>query len=555
MPVLKFRIDRLLRGLESLSLEELREALFRLRCETEVIDDIIEVEVNPDRPDMYSREGIHRAVKGLLGIERGWSAPKIVDSGIIIRAGNVPSRPYIAGAVIYNVEIEDDNDLEEIIQFQEKLHDTLGRRRRKVAIGIHDLSKLPSPTLSYRLDPLERVSFPPLGSNQTVSGWEALRSTEQGEKYGRISLVGDAHPFLYSGEHVIAMPPVINSNITRLEPGTKSVFIDVTGTDERTVLKTLDILVSNLAERKHASIGRVDIVYEESGRRIATPLLEEKQLNINTGYASQVLGYNLNTLELAKALGMMRYNILSMGYNSLSISVPPFRIDIISLIDLIEDVAIALGYDTLYPLYKMAPTRGKLLDEIVFSRRSREILIGLGFTEVLQLMLTSPKLVGALELKAVEIENPVQLEYSVLRPSLAVSLLSVLSEAQHSRKPVRIFEIGDVVVPLGSSFSEKLMLGLAYLDDEVSVENIQAPLYAYLEIVGARVSVEEDGIPPYLIEGRSARVRLESGEKLGYFGEVHPRVLERLGIEYPVALAEVDLEVLARWRSKTRNPE
>jgi hypothetical protein len=71
---LRFSPERLVEA-SGLDLDVLKEALFRLKCETEELEDAIEVEVNPDRPDMFSVEGIARAVRGLMGLEMGWSPP------------------------------------------------------------------------------------------------------------------------------------------------------------------------------------------------------------------------------------------------------------------------------------------------------------------------------------------------------------------------------------------------------------------------------------------------------------------------------------------------
>jgi hypothetical protein len=73
---LRFSPERLVEA-SGLDLDVLKEALFRLKCETEELEDAIEIEVNPDRPDMFSVEGIARAVRGLMGLEMGWSLPSV----------------------------------------------------------------------------------------------------------------------------------------------------------------------------------------------------------------------------------------------------------------------------------------------------------------------------------------------------------------------------------------------------------------------------------------------------------------------------------------------
>ncbi len=553
MPVLRFKPERLLRRL-GVSLETLQALLFRLKCETDILDDgSLEVEVNPDRPDMYSEEGIIRAVSGLIGSKRGWNPPRTVNSEIELRVLGSRSRPYIVAGVVYNVNIEDEDDLLQIIQFQEKLHDTIGRRRRKVAIGLHDLDKLPSNRLSYGDAPIGEVSFVPLGGEEEFSAEEVLEETEQGRKYGNISLHGGMHPFLWSGDKVIAMPPVINSNITRIEPGTKHLFIDVTGTDPSVISKVLDIIVTNLAERRGAEVGLVKIL--NNGESTYTPALKTTRYTLSLDYVNKTLGYSTNPLILEDALSRMRYNVISVAEKSLQLEVPPFRADIISEIDLVEDIAIALGYETLYPVAPFKPTRGGLLAETRIARAVRTLLIGLGFTEMKQLMLTGPGTLNAMGLESISIRvsNPVQQEYSILRPRLAVSLLSILRENQHAKKPVKIFEIGRVAYKKDNMPTEEERVAIALMDDEVSVEMIQSPLYAALDSLGISFKVRQGCREPYLLSERCGTILIGDLE-LGYFGEVNPSTLEKLQVEYPVAVAELSLEVLAKWRSKMRNP-
>jgi len=218
-------------------------------------------------------------------------------------------------------------------------------------------------------------------------------------------------------------------------------------------------------------------------------------------------------------------------------------------VDLAEDAAIALGYENIGWDKPTVREPGRLLWETALSRVLRDLAVGLGFTEVLQLTLTSPTLLDALGYDSrVEVLNPVQREYSVLRPSIIPSLLSVLAQNQHKRKPVKVFEIGSVVEP-GEPPRDRLAMGLAILDREVGYEDVQAAVYAILRILGVDFQVREAEAPA-LIKGRTAEVVVE-GRRAGLMGEVEPRALEALGLEYPVAVAELDLEVLAEWSSRT----
>jgi phenylalanyl-tRNA synthetase beta chain len=552
VPVLRFKAERLARliGLDDPSM--LDNVAFRLKGELEWGEEgEVYIELNPDRPDMYVGEGFARAARGLLGVELGYRPPHARPSGVRVEAGEVPTRPYVAAAVVYGVDI-DGEYLEELIQFQEKLHDTLGRRRRKAAIGIHDLSKLPSTEIAYRMVRVDEAEMTPLHGDRRMKVSEVLSTTDQGARYGAISRAGRLHPALLAGEEIIALPPVINSDITRVEPGTRDVFIDVTGTDPATVLSTLEVLVAGLAERPGAVVGTVEV----SAPRMpgVTPRLEARRVNLSVSWASRLLGVDIGAGELARLLQRARHNAVpATGEEAVEVDVPPYRVDVLGPVDLVEDAAMMMGYEALQPRLPQLRTRGGLDPLTELSRAFKSLAVGLGFTQAMQLVLTSPRVVGALGLSgaAVEVANPVQAEYSVLRPSLVVSAIQFLAENQHGEKPVRVFEVGEVVWREGRDVVEEYRAALAILDDSVSYEDIQAPLYSILRILGASFRAERAGIP-WAIPGRAAVLVSPSGGTLAWLGEVSPEVLERLGIEYPVALAEVSLSALAGGRGRFR---
>jgi len=195
VPVVRLRVDRLEKA-TGMDIESVKEALFKLKCESEEADGYLEVEVMPDRPDMFITEGVARAVKGVMGVETGWRAPEVVDTRYRLVVEDVPTRPYIAGAILYNVNVDEDL-LEDLIQFQEKLHETLGRRRAKAAIGLHDLSKMESEVIRYKLEPLS-TRFNPLDVEGEMSIGEYLSGTEKGSKYGGLALDrgSERHPAL-----------------------------------------------------------------------------------------------------------------------------------------------------------------------------------------------------------------------------------------------------------------------------------------------------------------------------------------------------------------------
>ncbi len=541
MPVVKFKVKRILDELD-MSLDELREYLFRLKCETEVDDEgYIYVELNPDRPDMFSLEGILRSLKGLMGIERGYKIPETRLSDIIIMSKEVISRPVIMGAVVKGLRFDND-DIEELMQFQEKLHETLGRRRKKVAIGIHDYDKLPDKNIIYKEVDINTTRMIPLYGSHKITIKEVLDKTEQGKKYGDLSLRNNSHPALIAGGEIISLPPVINSEITRVDTNTRNLFIDVTGTDPYYVSGVLDIIACNLFYKG----GEIEkVMVKTKDKDIITPLFSERTLEVKVEDFTNILGIDFTVEDLKDLLERARYNVIAVNDSKIKVKAPPNRLDVFGVVDLAEDIAIVIGYENLPLKRNLVPLSGSISRLVSIKRKIRDILVGLGFTEIIQLTLTNPSLVNALELNelALKVRNPVQIEYSIVRPNLIAGMLSFLKDNQHKEKPIKIFEMGRVAWRKNKYIIEEEHLALAIMDTSTSYEDIQAPLYTLLKLLNINFELKPAGIS-YLLKGRSALILL-NGDELGWLGEINPEVLEKIGVEYPIVAAEISLSLIA----------
>ncbi|MCE4623743.1 MAG: phenylalanine--tRNA ligase subunit beta [Caldisphaeraceae archaeon] len=533
MPVLRFNAERLME-LTGLEINPLMDALFSLKCETSLNEDNeLEVEVNPDRPDMYISYGISRAVKGIMNFEIGYKGVEASSSSISLRSDSPSTRPYIALATIYNVKL-DEITIKELIQFQEKLHDGIGRKRRKVAIGIHDLDKVPTKDLLYTYESLDK-EFTPLGYKR-MSIRDALKETGQGVKYGEISVKNNLHPAIVSGGEIISLPPVINSDITRLDENTRNLLIDVTGTDAYYVNKVVDIIVSNLYEAKGVSIGKVKIIKDDKGEE--TPKLEEKTISVSAKYINSILGTNLSPVEINYHLLKARLNA-TVNNDAIVVRVPPYRVDIMGGVDIAEEVAISIGYNDMILRKPKEMMKGGLLEMSKLKRRIKDLMIGLGFTELMSLTLASKHEMEKLGLKGlITISNPIQEDYNSLRPSLIISMIKAMSKNRGVEKPVRLFEIGRVV-SFNGEVKENENLAISIMDESLSYEDIQAVVYSLLRVLGIDFSINEGG-KIYLLKGRSSIIKIKENEA-GFMGEVDPRLLLKFNIDYPMVYAELSL--------------
>ena len=548
MPVLRLSLPRLYKliGVKDLSFEVIKEILYKLKCDVELSEDgKLLIEVRSDRPDMFSAEGIARAVRMYLGIEKPKSIG-VVDYPFMVRVEPPRRRPYIAVAAIDNVELGEDG-LEELIQFQEKLHITYGRNRRKVAIGLHDLDKLPSNEILYCEVNIDTVKFVPLHHREEMTIRQVLEETEQGRDYGSISINGNKHPVIFSGPHVISVPPVINAELTKIEPSSRRIFIDVTGTDLRSVLSTLSILVTNLSFYGGKVYGGV-VLYPD--KTIKTPDLVWETIDLDLSMASKWLGISIDELIKVAPQALEKLGLIVESVNDarMSVLVPPYRVDVLHPIDVVEDIAIGIGYDELGLEYVSTIQPVQPSNRMVLEKLLRDILVGLGYIEVNTFTLTPSQILDILGTHDyVRIENPLSSEINAIRNSLRASLLIVLKSSQHAALPVKIFEIGDVVVRDPTSYTgwrNETRVAFAYMDSVVKFELIHADLYAIFKTLGVTPHFKKCS-DPMLIDGRCSCVVVED-DTIAVFGEVNPEILEKLEIRYPIAVAEIYFEKLLR---------
>lgn len=521
-----------------LDLEELTEEQFR-------------VEYNPNRPDYSSPVGIARAARGILGLEVGAPRYRLRPPKTYVRVDPRlrEIRPYIVAAIVRGLRLGLE-ELEELIAMQEDLHWVLGRDRRKVSIGLHNLDAV-EPPFEYRAVRGDEVEFVPLGEWRRMNLYEILTRHEKGVKYAHIIRDKPLYPLLVDSRgEVLSFPPIINSILTELSEETRNIFIDITGTDLDALHDTLNILTTTL-EEMGGRVERVRIRYSYEGmpKTMTTPDYRVKKWRVKLTYINDVLGLELSARQAAHALRRMRHDVKISG-EILTVTPPPYRADILHPIDLVEDVAMGLRYETLEPKQPETLTYGSLhivtrLEEVV-----RATMLGLGYTEVMNFTLTNEEdeylKMGVEPHPHVKLLNPVSREYSILRTWILPSLMRNLSYNKGALYPQRLFEVGDVVLP-DESVPEKarrvLRLGCVSCHADASYSEIKS----VAEEVLRNLMLEGWSLKPFdsmpFMEGRAAQITRQ-GENLGFIGEIHPKVLESWGLEMPVSALELDLQTL-----------
>ncbi len=532
MPVITLYYDDL-EELSGIGKDTLIKRIPMMGCDIERIeDDHVDIEFFPNRPDLYSIEGVARALKGFLDIETGIREFRVDPSVInITKDRDIEEiRPYLACAVIRGIKFNS-RSIESLMALQESLHWAVGRNRRKVSIGVHDLAKVKPPFRYIAQHP--DFEFIPLDFTEPMTMREILEKHPKGIKFAHILENFDRYPLILDAEdNVLSFPPIINGELTRVREETIDLFIEVTGLSPA-VSVALNIVVASLAERG----GVIESVTIEG--EMETPELGPGNMELHSTEVEELLGISLTGEEAKHCLEKMRYGAGVEG-KTIHVSVPAYRSDILHTWDLIEDIAIGYGFDRIKPELPSTYTIGSAHPISKLRHSLREIMVGLGYFEVMPFTLTSERIqFDMMRRKKAEgvtrILYPISEDHTIVRPGLLPNLLEILSINRHRELPQRIFEVGEVVVDCLTG----QWLGAVAIHPQANFTEIQSVVDAVMRErrFGYEVTESDD---PAFIEGRRADV-LVNGEKAGVFGEMHPEVISNFGLEHPIIGFEVEL--------------
>jgi phenylalanyl-tRNA synthetase beta chain len=526
-----------------LSDEQLCERIPMLGTDLEGIEgDDINVEVFPNRPDMLSEQGFARAFSAFIGEKTGLCKYRVESSGskVIIDKSVQGIRPFTACAIVKGMDFNDEN-IREIIQIQEKLHVTFGRNRKKLAIGIYPLEKIKLPIRYFAEDP-NKVKFQPLEFPHEITALQILSQHPTGREYAHLLDGKDKFPFFADGSgSILSMPPIINSHHTgKVTETTTDIFIECSGFDFNTCKICLNIIVAALADMG-GSIYSMELEYSD-GKKV-TPDLDPRKIKLDVPFINRWLGLRLSEDEAVKLLSRMGHGF-SMGF----VLVPAYRADILHMVDLAEDVAIAYGYENFVPEIPNVATIGSESGMGVLQRRISDVLIGVGLieTSTYNLSNTDDQNVKMLtDLPVVELDSAVNTDYNVLRAWMLPSLMKVLQDNKSKEYPQNIFESGccfrpDAEAESGVNEFVRLAVALCGPDaDFTRIKQVLDCLFAALDLTYESREIEH----PSFIPGRVARISI-SGTDIAYIGELHPPVLAEWGLEMPVAAFELNLSLL-----------
>jgi phenylalanyl-tRNA synthetase beta chain len=531
------------------------------------------IEIPANRYDLLCIEGLTRALRIFLGKEASPTYRTVGTPSLVMRATAATRsvRPIVVCAVLRNVTFTE-SSYKSFIDLQDKLHHNICRRRTLVSIGTHDLDTIEGPFLYDARSPKD-IRFAPLNKKVEVDAvklFDDIRANEPHLKpYLSIIEESDLYPVIYDNRGVVlSLPPIINGDVSKITLNTRNVFIEVTATDHTKAEIVLNTVVAMFSQYCAEAFTCEQVeVQGPDGEAHLYPNLEPRVCSCDVDYINSLLGLHLETPAIVSLLDRMGLRTTPDAANkSLTVSVPPTRSDVLHACDVVEDVGIAYGFNNLPSDPPATVSLGKQNDLNRLTDKLRLELALAGFLEVLTLSLCSREenfahINRTDDGSAVVIANPKTSEFQVGRTNLLVGVLKTLTHNRNQPLPLKLFEVSDVmhVDPkndVGASNQRRLCA--VFYGKRSGFEDIHGLIDRLMLVLAARpthvpnapapsarfqehtYSVTPSDDPTYL-PGRCADIIL-SGQKVGTFGILHPKVLANFSLTNVASAVEMTIE-------------
>ncbi|XP_044288861.1 phenylalanine--tRNA ligase beta subunit [Varanus komodoensis] len=525
---------------------------------------LYKIDVPANRYDLLCLEGL---VRGLQVFKERIRAPrykKITPSSgeiqrLTITEETAHVRPYAVAAVLRNIAFVKDR-YDSFIDLQEKLHQNICRKRSLVAIGTHDLDTISGP-FTYTAKPPSEIKFKPLNQDKEYNANEIMdlyKTDSHLKHYLHIIENEPLYPVIYDSNGVVlSMPPIINGDHSKISLNTKNVLIECTATDLTKAKIVLDILVTMFSEycQKPFTVEAAEVTYP-NGKSYICPELAYRREKIKPEIINKKIGISETPSSLAKLLTRMclKSHVIGNG-NNIEVEIPPTRADIIHACDIIEDAAIAYGYNNIQMTIPKTYTIANQFPLNKLTELLRQDLAAAGFTEALTFALCSQEDIAnklgtdTSETKAVHIANPKTAEFQVARTTLLPGLLKTIAANRKMPLPLKLFEISDIVLKdstkdVGARNHRHLCA--VYYNKNPGFEVIHGLLDRVMQLLEVPPS-KENGYYIKATEGsaffpgRCAEI-FAKGQSIGSLGVLHPDVVTKFELTMPCSALEIKIE-------------
>ncbi|KAL8728884.1 MAG: hypothetical protein Q9166_005124 [cf. Caloplaca sp. 2 TL-2023] len=543
----------------------------------------LKIEIPANRYDMLCFEGISLALNTFLGNricpDYRLVAPSKGELQVInVAIETAKIRPYVAGAVLRNIKFTKES-YDSFIALQDKLHQNLARQRSLVAIGTHDLDTIEGP-FTYEALPPEDIKFVPLNQSRSMTAVELMKFYQDDRHLSRyLPIIRDSpvYPVIYDSKRTVcSMPPIINGDHSKITLNTQNVFVDMTATDQTKLEICMNIVVSMFSQHTEEpfTVEPVKIVSPHNHQSRETPDLTPRETQAEVSYINNCCGLSLTPPDICSLLKRMSYTASPSRASPdlIDVQVPPTRADVLHQADIMEDVAIAYGFNR---LPRSFPSKsGTIAQPLMINKLSDIIRLEAamaGWSEVMPLILCShDENFACLNRKddgrtAVRLANPKTAEYQVVRTTLLPGLLKTIRENKHHSVPMKIFEVSDVAfkdLRLERKSRNERHFAAAWYGKSSGFEVVHGLMDRIMLMLKSAFVTSEEGLnakgvgeAAYWIDevddstffpGHAAAIHVRIDGKnhvIGVFGILHPTVLEKFELRYPVSTLEINIEV------------
>ncbi|MFL6316486.1 MAG: phenylalanine--tRNA ligase subunit beta [Nitrososphaeraceae archaeon] len=550
MPVVNFTIKRLNKLLPGIDLNQVLELLPFIGLDIEGVDsEVLRIEYNPNRPDFASDYGIVRALRGLLEIETGLPKFKLnkevnkysvnIDNSV---RGN---RPYIVALIAKNGTLGN-GTIMQLEGMKDDLQNGIGRGRTKASIGIHNMDAIEFPVRYSTVN--EDFSFVPLEQKSSQTIKSILKTSNIGKDYGHILEGVKRYPLVIdSKDNVLAFPPIINGDITKVNANNTNLFIEVTGNNRKTVEDILAILAITLYD---AGFELQNVTINNFDGDTYTPKMDVSYIDVDASYVNMLLGLESEVNEIIRYLKKSRLDAKETKQKKIiECCIPRYRIDILNYVDIAEEVAIGYGIYNLKPTIPLTALVGQ--KDLTSTRINiiRNTMVGLQILEIVNFSLVSKKI----QYELPGIDQPDNLasvratkssEHEVLRDMLLPSLLKSLSRNVHEEYPQKLFEIGKTF-EWSKNINEYWSLGAVVAHNTADYTEVKSIMHTLLKLSFGKSVTTKVATHPIFINGRCANIIVDE-ESVGIIGEITPFAIDNFKVRVPVAAFELNISKLLR---------
>ncbi len=496
----------------------------------------VRIEYSPNRPDYATDFGIAAAIKGFYQPSSKMYNFKIRPSNYEIKIDDSVKkmRPCLSAIIAKGDQILNDEDIKQLLALQEDLHNGLGKKRSKASIGIHDFDQLSFP-LEYIAVPGNH-KFIPLGESSIFTMNDILNKLTVGQKYKHLIQNNTHMPTIMDSNGItISFPPIINSACTTITNKTKNILIEITAIDSIVDDDILSIMIDTLHNIQDYKFYNIKI----DGNNVSSKFRNRKII-LDAQFVNAALGLQMSNDEIMKSLQKNRL-YSHIQNNKIICSIPRSRFDILGKIDLVEEILIGYGVKNLEPTLPTSQNLGYKSHLTKYLESLTMIMIGLGYTEVLNQSLVDSQIHYALTQtkpnKLIKFTESLNKNH-ILRNSIIPSLLYNISKNIHNTYPQKLFELGTIFAK-SNVINEEIHLSCIRADRNTNFTEIKSTLQSAFKPFGISFKTKRTSSPIFSY-GRTASIILNSNT-VGIVGEISQDVLHNFKIRIPTSAFEIKL--------------